>query len=55
MTNKLYFPLLKASGKKKIQASKIGAYNFINHGLCKCVCSILNRGEFDLSLALLEL
>ena len=26
-----------------------------NHGLCKCVRSIVNRGEFDLSLALLEL
>ena len=27
----------------------------MDYGLCKCVRSIVNRGEFDLSLALLEL
>ena len=35
--------------------NKIIIVTISNHGLCKFVHSIVNRGEFDLLLALLEL
>ena len=51
-----YFMLFKACS---VSSFKLGGPSFSlltshNHGLCKCVSSIVNRREFDLLLALLE-